>query len=250
LNENPPQKRVLVITGPTASGKTGIAEKIASDLGMSIVSADSRQVYRFLDIGTAKPAKDSPVRYHLIDFLHPKEKYSASRFIEEADDVLARESALICGGTGFYIRALSEGLFQGDYSSEDLRKELGEDNASALHKRLTEVDPEAAAGIHPNNKIRVIRALEVFMLSGKPISQHWRESREKRSKHTFIKIGIRHDRDTLRKRIMNRTIAMLEQGWIEEVENLLAEGFDTKWPGMQSLGYPLIVDYLNGMMNR
>ncbi len=246
--KNPPDKRVLVITGPTASGKTHIAESIARNDDYSIISADSRQVYKFLSIGTAKPLGDAGVKYHLIDFLHPRDRYSAAQFIDNADSILDNEKAIICGGTGFYIRALTEGIFEGDYRSQELRDKLSLNPSSDLYHRLSEVDPTAAAGIHPNNKVRIIRALEVYLLSGKPISVHWEESRMKASRRKFLKIGISHPRDELRDRILRRTKQMIDMGWVNEVEELLNRGFDTKLPGMNSLGYPLVIDHINGLI--
>ncbi|MFP4458361.1 MAG: tRNA (adenosine(37)-N6)-dimethylallyltransferase MiaA [Candidatus Zixiibacteriota bacterium] len=245
------RKRVLIITGPTASGKSSIAEYIASEYFGEIISADSCQIYKKLDIGTAKP-QNPQVPYHLIDFLDLGKRYDAKSFFEDTENIIGEiiernNFPLICGGTGFYIRALTEGIFKGDFKDIEFRNRYMEryEKGDDLHSELKAVDPIAASKIHPNNYIRIIRALEVYHVSGKPISWQWKNRKPIKSKYDFVKIAIRLPRDYLRKRIFERTKKMFQAGWLDEVKSLLSEGTSPDCPAMESVGYKQIIDYLN-----
>jgi len=262
--------KILLITGPTASGKSGLAEYIALRRGgREIISADSRQIYKGLDIGTAKP-KNPPVPYHLIDIIEPTERYSAARFVQDAAekiaDILQRgRTPIVVGGTGLYIRALTIGIFDGEFRDDELRAELRRryDAGDDLFAELAKIDPAAAEKIDPRNFVRIQRALEVYYLSGKPISYHWEHSEYKKVPYTFEKVAVSIPREELRRRIRERVHKMLKDGWIEETRELLkkltpppiAEGreplFPTRAPApaLLSLGYPEIIAYIRGELS-
>jgi tRNA dimethylallyltransferase len=181
-------KRALFVVGPTASGKTSLAVEIALLSGGEVVSADSRQIYRFMDIGTAKPGphERKTVPHHMIDILPPDTLFSAGEYARQArtaiEDIFARDRLpVVAGGSGLYIRALADGIFDGQYRNEALRSSLktrlNDEGAPALHRRLAAADPDAAGRIHPNDAKRIIRALEVTALAGKPVQAHRRQGR-------------------------------------------------------------------------
>jgi tRNA dimethylallyltransferase len=248
---------IPVIIGPTAVGKTDLSLAMAHEFGAEIVSADSRQLYRYLDIGTAKPTltQRQAVAHHLIDRLNPAEALHAARFVLMAWDCIRTIEAggrrpLIVGGSGMYVRALTDGLFPGPGAHSQLRATLeGEAQVmgtQALHDRLALVDVKAAARIHPNDRVRIIRAMEVYILTGTPISQwqqQWQQSPQRRD---FILIGLTRTREDLRQRIAARTQAMLSQGLEAEVSLLLNNGFSPSLPPLQSVGYSEMVAYLAG----
>lgn len=250
--------RILLITGPTASGKSSLAEYVALRRGgrgqnCEIISADSRQVYRGLDIGTAKP-KNPPVPYHLIDIAEPTEQYSAARFVQDtaeaiADIIQRGKMPIVVGGTGLYIRALTVGIFEGNFRDDKLRAELRRryDAGEDLFAELAEIDPVAAEKIDPRNFVRIQRALEVYYISGKPISYHWEHSAYKKVPYTFDKVAVSIPRDELHKRIKERVYKMLEDGWIKETERLLKKLTQpAPAPALLSLGYPEIIAFING----
>ncbi len=237
---------LIVLAGPTASGKTDLAVALAEKIGAEIVSADSRQVYRRLDAGTAKPSSEqrAHVRHWLLDCADPSETFDAARWAKEASsaiaDIRARgKIALVCGGTGLYLRALLEGLSPLPPRDESLRARLHAEAESlgreALHARLATADPEAAAGIPPANLQRVLRALEVLELTGKPISEHWREGRDGGMKAT---LALRMDLtpELSRERIEARARAMWP-GLLAEVKALVPAALTGAEPGFTSLGY-------------
>jgi tRNA dimethylallyltransferase len=248
---------VQVIIGPTAVGKTDLSLALARDLDAEIVGGDSRQVYRFLDIGTAKPslAQRHAVPHHLIDILNPDEPLNAARFARLAWGCLhaieaRRKGALVVGGSGLYIRALTDGLFTGPGANAPLRTALEAEAHSlglqALHDRLACVDPAAANRIHPHDRVRIIRALEIYTLTGTPMSQwqcQWQNPIRPRS---FVLIGLTRAHEDLRRRIAVRTEAMLQMGLEEEVRQVLAMGYSSALPTLQSVGYAEIVGYLDG----
>jgi tRNA dimethylallyltransferase len=248
---------IPIIVGPTAVGKTDLSLALARELGAEIVGADSRQIYRYLDIGTAKPtaAQRRLVRHHLIDLVDPDAPLNAARFAQLAwgcirDIEARRRQPLVVGGSGLYVRALTDGLFAGPGADPQVRarleaeaRELG---VQALHRRLQEVDPRAANRIHPHDRVRLIRALEVYTLTGTPISQWQRQWRPSAPSPAFVLIGLRRERDDLRRRIAARTAAMLQQGLVAEVEGILARGFSPGLPVLQSVGYGEIIAYLGG----
>jgi tRNA dimethylallyltransferase len=248
---------IPVIIGPTAVGKTDLSLALARALQAEIVGGDSRQVYRLLDIGTAKPtlAERQVVRHHLIDILNPDEPLNAGRFAQLAwgciHAIEVRDRlALVVGGSGLYIRALTDGLFAGPGASSDLRIALEAEahrlGLQALHDRLAAVDPVAANRIHPHDRVRIIRALEIYTLTGRPISQWQGQWHNPRRSRAFVLIGLTRDREDLRRRIATRTAAMLQMGLVDEVRRVLARGYAPTLPTFQSVGYKQIVAYLNG----
>jgi tRNA dimethylallyltransferase len=248
---------IPVIIGPTAVGKTDLSLEIARQLEAEIVSGDSRQLYRGLDIGTAKPspAQRQTVPHHLIDILSPDELVNAGRFAQLAwsciHTIEARSKLpLVVGGSGLYIRALTDGLFAGPGANPSLRATLEAEAHSlglrALHDRLAAVDPAAASRIHLHDRVRIIRALEIYTSTGKPISQWQCQWQNPVRPRAFVLIGLQRDREDLRRRIAARTEAMLQMGLEAEVRRVLALGFPPTLPALQSVGYGEIVAYLDG----
>ena len=247
--------RVLVITGPTAIGKTGIAEIICLKIYGEIISADSRQIYRGFDIGTAK-SSNRKIRKWLIDIVEPQETYDAAQYVCDAlhaiEDISQRALIpIIVGGTGLYIRALTVGLFPGEFRNYEIRKELERRRESAedLWLYLEKVDPEAAEKIDHRNHVRIERALEVFLTSGKPISYWWKEATKPPANTRFTKIGLTMDRKTLFNRISHRIDDMLKQNWIEEVRRLIEMGVSIDSPGMTSIGYRSVTAHIQGKLD-
>jgi tRNA dimethylallyltransferase len=247
--------RIVVVTGPTAAGKSALALALAEFLGGEIVSADSVQVYRGLDIGTAKPTREERARvpHHLIDVAEPTEAYSAGRFREEAGaairEIVARGRVpLVCGGTGLYLRALLHGLAPGPGRDDGVRGELeaawDRGGRAALLRELWHGDPEAAARLHPNDRTRIIRALEVWRLTGRPLSALQRRHGFAESPYAALWLGVAVARDELYRRIDRRTLQMLEAGWVDEVRGLLRQGYPPECPAFQSIGYRQLVAFL------
>lgn len=233
---------LLILAGPTASGKTDLAVALAERIGAEIVSADSRQVYRKLDAGTAKPsaAQRERVRHWLIDCADPSEAFDAARWAKEASAAIAdirsrRKAAIVCGGTGLYLRALLEGLSPLPPRDEAVRARLSAEDTAALHARLEAADPEAAAGIPAANRQRVLRALEVLELTGRPISEHWREGRVGGTPASLV-LRLDLPPDILRERIEARARGMWP-GLVAEVKTLVPAEYAGTEPGFSSLGY-------------
>jgi tRNA dimethylallyltransferase len=246
---------IPVIIGPTAVGKTDLSLAIAHEFSAAIVGADSRQVYRYLDIGTAKPdaAQRQAIPHHLIDVVDPDEPLNAARFAQMAWGCIRsiearRKQPLVVGGSGMYIRALTDGLFMGPGAHPQVRATLEVEaqdlGVHALHHRLVQVDPEAASRIHPNDRVRIIRALEIYTVTGTPISRWQRQWQHPASPEAFVLIGLRREREDLRRRIAARTEAMLRQGLVDEVRGILARGFPPTLPALQCVGYGEIIAYL------
>ena len=248
---------ILVITGPTASGKERLALAVAGRLGGEIVSADSMKVYRGLDVGTAKPSPNHRRRvpHHAIDVADPDETFSVARWLELAEaavaDIRARgRTPVVSGGTPFYLKALLEGLFEGPDADPDLRRRLraeaAEHGSEHLHGRLARVDPEAAGRIHPNDLRRIVRALEVQEKTGRPISDLQRQWGERRPEYRPLLVAIRRRRDDLTGRITDRARRMLDGGLVDEVRTLLdRDGRLARGP-RQALGYAEVLAYLAG----
>ena len=253
------EKRPMVIlTGPTAVGKTALSIELAKKINGSIISADSVQVYRHMDIGSAKvmPEEMDGVRHYLIDEFEPDEEFHVVKFVERAKEHLEEIYAegkipMIAGGTGFYIQAL---LFDIDFDDtcedtayrtqlEDTPKELGNE---WLLEQVRSVDPASAEAIHANNTKRLIRALEYFKLTGRPISEHNEKQRQKESPYNFCYFVLNRDRAELYRRIDLRVDQMMEQGLLKEVEALKAMGYDRSYVSMQGLGYKELLSYLDG----
>lgn len=253
------KKRPLVIlTGPTAVGKTRLSIGLAKRLEGEIISADSMQVYRHMDIGSAKirPWEMEGVPHHLVDVLEPFEEFHVVRFQQMAkaamEEIWGRgRIPILVGGTGFYIQAV---LYDIDFTEEEgdpkLREGLEqiarEQGTEALHRRLMEVDPVSAEQIHANNVKRVIRALEFFALTGEPISAHNASQRQKESPYLFAYFVLNDDRKLLYQRIDQRVEEMLSEGLVEEVQRLRDMGCTRDMGSMQGLGYKEILDYLEG----
>ena len=254
---SPPSQhpRIIVITGPTGSGKSDVAMALAERVGGEILSADSMQVYRELDIGTAKPTREERdrVRHHLIDVAELDEPYSAGRFRAEADAAIADmarrgKPCLVVGGTALYIKALLEGLLEDPGRDPKLRAglarrwEAGE--AGALFTELQQVDPELADRLHPNDRSRILRGLEVWQVSGRPLSEHQRNHSFADNPYETLRFGMEVERETLYQRIDRRVVWMLERGWVDEVRALLDRGYDPGLAPLQAIGYKQLCRYV------
>ncbi len=249
--------RIVIVLGQTASGKTDLAVSLAERFNGEIVNADSLQVYRRMDIGTAKPSAEllSRVPHHLIDIADPDEEFSASDFRREAGRAIAdihgrSRNVFVVGGTGLYIRALLKGLADTPTGGGVLRKELEETareiGGEGLLARLAAVDPETAARLHPNDHVRIIRALEVYLQTGRPISRFRSDHRFGGAYYDSLQIGIIVERGELYRRIEERVDRMIRQGFVREVEGLLAAGFTPRLKPLRSIGYKEICAYLAG----
>lgn len=249
--------KLLVIVGPTASGKSALALRLAQQLDAEIVNADSMQVYRGMDIGTAKPNAEErgSVPHHLLDVADPDRLFSAADFAEAADtaiaDITARgKRVIVVGGTGLYIRALLKGLVDSPSGAGEIRAALQAEAArignEAMLEQLRQVDPEAAARMHPNNLVRIIRALEVYRMTGVPLSRYQQEHDFGGERYRVLQIGIRTDRAELYRRIEERVDAMIAGGLEGEVRRLLAAGWDRKLKAMRSIGYKEMTARLAG----
>ncbi|MCR5829560.1 MAG: tRNA (adenosine(37)-N6)-dimethylallyltransferase MiaA [Lachnospiraceae bacterium] len=250
--------KLMVIAGPTAVGKTSLSVRIAQKLNGEIISADSMQVYRGMDIGTAKITKDEMggIRHHLIDICDPEEDFSVIKFLELARnavyDIASRgKIPIIVGGTGFYIQALLYDIDFTEYDDEiaskvrdDVLNRFGSD-ASDMHEYLKSIDPESARDIHMNNRKKVLHAIEYFEITGKKISDHNKEEREKKSPYDFKYFVITDDREKIYKNIDIRVDKMIESGLVDEVRSLRRRGLTQNNISMLGLSYKEIDDHLN-----
>jgi tRNA dimethylallyltransferase len=252
----PPKPRVAVLIGPTAAGKTGAALELATRLGAEIVNADSLQVYRALDIGTAKPTLKERARvpHHLVDVADPPEPYDAARYMQEGRATLSElhrrgVPLLVVGGTGLYIKALLYGLFpQGARDPEGrarLRQELAQGGLTPLYERLRGLDPSTAARLQPADTYRVLRALEVMAATGQPLSGLINAHRFRDCPYEVFKLGLRLPREELYRRIEQRVEAMLAAGWLDEVKGLL-ERYPPDLKPFKALGYRHLINFLQG----
>jgi tRNA dimethylallyltransferase len=250
----------LILLGPTAVGKTKLSVELARELNGEIISADSMQVYRGMDIGTAKPtpAERQGIPNHLIDVRNPDEEWTVSDFVEQANHLTTQIAArghlpIIVGGTGLYLWSLLEGFsFPITPADKEIRERLEKLPASTLYSQLSTLDPPAAAKIHANDKKRLIRALEVFELTGKPISelQERRASNVERRAEGYTLIGLDLPRPELYALIEQRVDGMIAKGLIEEVKGLLAKGFSRELRSFQALGYKEVAEHLAGRWTR
>lgn len=247
--------RIVILLGPTGVGKSELAIQLAEEFGGEILNADSMQVYRYMDIGTAKPSKENQrrVKHHLIDLINPDQSFNANLYRihgRKIIDQLYRERMPIwvVGGTGLYIKALTQGLFSCPPIDPEVREELKveaeEKGKGFLYQRLRKVDPQTASTLHPNDLFRIIRALEVYDSTGIPISFFREQHRFGERLYRTLKIGLEMERDSLYERINQRVDRMVDQGFLEEVEGLLKMGYGPELKSMQSLGYKQMVQFL------
>lgn len=253
--------KLLIICGPTASGKSELALNLARELDAEIVNADSMQIYRGMDIGTAKAtaAQRAEIRHHLVDIVDPDHHFSAADFMEAADAVIGTIAArgkriIVVGGTGLYIRTLLKGLVDSPSGAGEIRQQLQEEARElgnhAMLEQLRLVDPELAERIHPNNLVRIIRALEVYQLTGVPLSRYQQEHSFATSRYPFLQIGLKVDRQELYQRITARVERMLTEGLVEEVQGLLAAGYGPELKPMRAIGYKEVCAFLAGELGR
>jgi tRNA dimethylallyltransferase len=249
---------VLALVGPTAVGKSSLALYVADLLNTDIISADSAQVYRKLDLGTAKPSPEEQarIRHHLINMVDPDEPYSVADYKRDTEAVIrdlrqAGKLPFMVGGTGLYVKAVLESYAFGSKGADDSFRQAFEQLAEeqglpALYAKLKEVDPKAASKIHPNDRRRIIRALEVFKLEGKPISEQAAKTVVSESPYEPVYFGLNANRELLYRKIETRVDSMMADGFLQEVEALYREGYDENDPGMQILGYRQLLSFLKG----
>jgi tRNA dimethylallyltransferase len=255
-------RKLIVLLGPTAVGKSSATVKVAERLDGEIISADSRQVYRGMDVATAKPdlSVRATVRHHLVDIVDPDVVFSAGQYRHLALGIINRldtqgKTPIIVGGTGLYIRTLLYGLWPGPKAHWDFRDRLLEEERLSghghLHRRLSQVDPDAAKRIHPHDRVKTVRALEVAFLTGVSLTQNHRayqlQGNHQLQADRLILIGLRREREDLYRRINLRVEEMLQKGLIQETERLRQAGFNQDLPSMRGLGYPQVAGYLQGL---
>ncbi len=248
--------KVIVIVGPTCSGKTGLGISLSEKIPSEIISADSRQVYKYLTIGTAKPTGEElqKVKHHCVDFLNPNENYNVSKFEKDALKIISNihknnKTPIVVGGSGLYIRAIVDGIFDVVDTDEEYRTELMNNRErfgnEFLYEELKKVDPQSAKSLIPQNWKRIIRALEVYKLTGEPI---WKLQQEykRETDLQFLQYGLSWDREILYKNIEIRVDKMIESGLINEVKNILELGYNKNINSLNTVGYKEIIEYLEG----
>jgi tRNA dimethylallyltransferase len=249
--------RLLAIVGPTAVGKSGLALRLARELDAEIVNADALQVYRGLDVGTAKPTPEERalVPHHMVDVLDPEERCSAGEYARRAREVVRDvqergKLAIVVGGSGLYLRALLDGLSPLPRSAPEVRRRLEErlreEGLPALYGELREVDPETAERLAPGDRQRILRALEVALGSGRTLSSWIRSQPPGQAPLPAVRWGLTMPRDILYDRIAGRVQRMVERGWVDEVERLLTRGIDPRAPAFQAIGYRQLVRHVLG----
>ena len=247
--------KLLVIAGPTAVGKSSFALDVAESLDGELINADSVQLYRGLDVGTAKPSEEDRERvpHHLFDVLDPDQESNVADYIEMAEQAIAEVASrgrlpILVGGTGMYIRILVHGIFEAPPPDEKLRekyRDMAEEKGRAhVHAKLAEVDPELAERVHPNDLVRVSRGLEIYEQTGKPLSVHQREHRFKKPNYDALKIALLRPREELYERINQRAEQMIERGLVDEYEALIERGYDRRLEPLQSLGYRQVGEHI------
>ena len=239
------------LVGPTGVGKTEVALEVALKLGAEIVSCDSRQVYKYMDIGTAKPTQlqQNKVKHHMIDLVYPDENFNAWDYAIKAreiiKDICARgKVALVVGGSGLYLKALIDGFFLLPKPNKSIRERLRRESPEKLHERLSKVDEEAAKRIHKNDLQRILRALEVYEITNIPISTL--QARRVPFDCNPIYIGLKMERSKLYQRIEERVDQMMDAGFLKEVESLLDRGYDSNLNSLQTIGYKELISYMKG----
>ena len=250
--------KIVIVLGPTAVGKTELALAVAQRVNAEIVNADSQQVYRYLDIGTGKPSKPERerVRHHLIDVVNPDEDFNAARYRQLAaasiDEIHKRGAkVLVSGGTGLYLKALTGGLFSGPSQDTELRanleREIAQIGLAALYDRLIAIDPGANTKIHPNDRQRIIRALEVYQSTGRPLSEWQNEHRFQEEAFQVLKIGLARARDELYDLISRRSESMIRAGLLDEVRGLMERGYELDLKPLRSVGYRQMGEVIEGI---
>ncbi|MDD5474953.1 MAG: tRNA (adenosine(37)-N6)-dimethylallyltransferase MiaA [Syntrophales bacterium] len=253
--------KIIVITGPTASGKTAAAMELCRIFNGEIVSADSMQIYRYMDIGTAKPTdkEKKATPHHLIDILNPDEEYSAALYRLQASEAIEsirsrKKTVFVTGGAGLYIEALLGGLIAAPPADQGFRdycrREAASRGLESLHDLLEEKDPLAASRIHPHDSVRVIRALEVLEHTGMSIFDHKRKHDFSNASYDCFKICLSPDRETLYTKINERTDDMISQGLVAETVRLMAMGYDDSCPAMKSFCYRHMIDFIRGEISQ
>ena len=254
---DPNKPKIIVIAGPTASGKTGLAVALALSLGGEIINADSMQVYRHMDVGTAKPTLEERrgVIHHLLDVVNPDEDFNAARYrqmaLPTAKGLCAKNvPCFIVGGTGLYIRSLLGGLVELPPSDPMLRERLhlecDRKGAPKLHQKLVELDPERATSIHPNDRLRIIRALEIIQQTGRTASDLMKQHRFGNQEFLALKLCLRMEKEQLYDRINERSEKMIDCGLVEETKRLMKKGYGPHLKSMTAIGYRHILKYLQG----
>lgn len=252
-------KQIILLCGPTAVGKSKVAMQLAEKFKGEIVSADSGQVWEGLDIGTAKPSFEERRRvpYHLIDVVKPGEHFDVAQYIHLADQALEeitgrRHLPIVVGGAGMYIRILLYGLCEAPPQDTTIRQKLAdrmeEEGLENLYEELKKIDPPAAKNIHPNDKTRIVRALEVYQITGRPLSFFQKRHRFQNPRYEALQIGLNCDRNLLHQNIERRVDWMIANGWAEEVRELL-KFYSSDSQALQSIGYKQIVQYLKGKIS-
>ena len=248
---------IPIICGSTGSGKTGVAVELAASFPIEVVSADSRQIIKHLDIGTAKPTSEecNKVRFHLVDLIEPGEAYSAYRFVDDAcaalADIIGRNrSPVLVGGTGMYLRALTDGVVEIDNEDttirEQLRDEMTRIGPQAMYDQLARVDPTEAARLHPNNQVRVIRALEIYRLTGRPKSDLLARAAHRKGDYNFEFFCLLPDRQELYAAIDRRVDQMMAAGWLAELERLVDAGLGQAIRKARVIGYGELLRFMDG----
>lgn len=256
----PSKLPIILLAGPTAAGKTRLSLRIAVELDTEIINADSMQVYRHMDIGTAKPtrAEQNLVRHHLLDVVNPDEPFDVATYLNLARPIVDALHArgkipLVVGGTGLYLKVLTRGICPGPPTDVELREQLKREAAqrglTALHEELSHQDPVSAQRIHPHDRQRIIRALEVFRLTGLPLSRWQEQHRFGELLYPSWKLFLFREREDLYRRIDDRVHAMMEAGFLDEVKGLLKVGYGPELSSMQSLGYRQLLRHLAGEMD-
>ena len=252
--------KIIILLGPTAVGKSDVALELAVEVNAEIINADSQQVYRYMNIGTAKPlpAVRERVPHHLIDIVDPDEEFNVAVFRQMAQENIEairrrKKNVIVCGGTGLYLKALTRGLFSGPKEEPKIRRALEAEIESSglisLYRRLERFDPKATSWIHPHDRQRIIRALEVYDLTGKPISLWQKEHAFSENAFDALKLGLNRDRAELYELINRRCESMIQEGFLEEVRGLAEKGYGLDLKPMQSVGYRHMGLVLNGAMS-
>jgi len=251
---------LIVIQGPTAVGKSKLALRLAEEIGTSIISADSRQVYKYLNIGTAKPTREEQARidHYLIDIIEPDQVYSAGAFSEDASQFITELTAsnkipIICGGTGFYISVLLDGIFKSPDIPRDIRLNIRNSiktkGVQYLYERLKKIDPESAERVNENDANRIARALEIYEASGKTITELWQKNEQERTNYNTLNIMVTEDRKTLYDKINERVDVMFEMGLLNEMKMLINKGYSKNDPGMNTVGYKELIPFFDGELD-